>query len=189
MLLRFVRHTSTTPSSYFKLFPKSFPNGSSFKVNPKTLRNEYRKLQSKYHPDLIDSTEGGDEDKSTLINKAYETLGDPLKRSQYILLFNSGIDLNDETISKSLQFKDKSLFLEIMEIHENLESITNETELVKMKEENESSIKNVIAELEKLIESKDWDGVALNTVKLKYYYNIKKSLKDWQIGKDIMLNH
>ncbi len=41
----------------------------------------YRKLASKYHPDVSNSTEAID--KMKLLNEAYEVLSDPSKRSAY----------------------------------------------------------------------------------------------------------
>ena len=41
----------------------------------------YRKLASKYHPDVSDSSEAVD--KMKLLNEAYEVLSDPSKRSDY----------------------------------------------------------------------------------------------------------
>ncbi|CAH1853557.1 DnaJ C-terminal domain-containing protein [Convivina praedatoris] len=45
------------------------------------IKKAYRKLSKKYHPDL--NHEPGAEDKYKDIQEAFETLGDPQKRSQY----------------------------------------------------------------------------------------------------------
>jgi molecular chaperone HscB len=184
--------TKVANVDYFTLFPKSFPQGmnsahNGFKVDLKLLRKEYRNLQSLNHPDLIKVDD--DNSKSSIINKAYEILQDPLKRAQYILLLHAGIDLSNDEIGKSLQFQDKSMLFEMMEIHERLENIINENELNEMKTDNNEHIKKLIIELDELFKQGEWDKAALNTIRLKYCYNIKNALKEWEAGKPITLTH
>lgn len=186
------RYNSSGIVDYFAMFPKTFPSGKTspgggFAVDPKKLRSEYRKLQSINHPDL--NLGNNSEDKSSLINKAYETLSDPLKRAQYILLIQSGIDLSNDEVGKSLQFQDKAMLFEMMEIHERLENIMNEKELQEMKSENQNKIKELIDQLNKYFDQKDWDNAALATIRLKYCYNIKNTLKEWQPGQPVTLTH
>lgn len=185
-------------NDYFKLFPKTFPSGKlspgcGFTVDTKKLRKEYRKLQSLNHPDLNNQlnneNENNSEDKSSLINKAYEILSDPLKRAQYILLIQAGIDLSNDEVGKSLQFQDKSMLFEMMEIHEKLENIMNEKELEILKNENQQRINELINNLNKLFDLKEWDKAALDTIRLKYCYNIKNALKEWEHGKPVILTH
>lgn len=193
--------TGTSGVNYFKMFPQTFPTGKEvpgygFLVDVKKLRKEYRKLQSVSHPDLNNilnkaggASEGSDGVASSLINKAYETLSDPLKRAQYILLMQAGIDLSNDEVGKSLQFQDKAMLFEMMEIHERLESIMNERELEDMKKENQSKIKELCETLTELFEAKEWDKAALATIRLKYCYNIKNALKEWEAGKPVTLTH
>lgn len=187
-----VRHNSGKPIiDMFALFPKTFPQGmdsahSGFQVDTKLLRKEYRKLQSEHHPDLQSNN---DDSKSSLINKAYETLSDPLKRAQYTLLIHSGIDLSNDEVGKTLQFQDKQMLLEMMEVHEQLENIVNEDGLNQMKKENQDHIVELCKALDTYFAEKDWDKAALATIRLKYCYNIKNALKEWETGKPIALTH
>ena len=71
--------------NYFEFF--SLPE--SFQVNADTLESEYKKLQTKYHPDKF--INAGDSERvqalqhASLINDAYDTLKSPLKRAAYLL--------------------------------------------------------------------------------------------------------
>lgn len=199
--IRFISNSSEK-INYYKLFPKTFPSGpppaSTFNIDSKKLRKEYRLLQSTNHPDLknelnktqkIESAEKKAEFSSSFINKAYETLSDPLKRSQYILELNSNIDLANDEVGKKLQFQDKTMLLEMMEIHERLENIMNEKDLEDMKNENNIKIEKLCETLNELFQKKDYDNAALVTIRLKYCYNIKNALKEWEAGKPIHLTH
>lgn len=174
--------------TYFELFPATFKNlnASGFKFDTKALKKEYRKLQSINHPDL---NNGLNDDKSSLINKAYDTLNDPLKRAQYIIKLEKNLDLNDDKLSKNLQFEDKQMLLEMMELHEQLENLLNEKDLDNLKLDIKNKIDEIVLSIESSIASKNWDDASSSTIKLKYYYNIKNLLKDWQPGQQITLTH
>lgn len=193
-----MRFISTQPTNYFALFPKTFPEDISksdkgFTLDPKALRKEYRKLQALNHPDLNNELNKSsiNESKlsSSLINHAYETLHDPLKRAQYIISIHSSIDLNDDEIGKKYQFQDKEMLLEMMDIHERLEDIMDQRELNAMKKENDAKIDNLIKELSSALNENNWDLATLKTVRLKYCYNIKDALKNWAPGEPVILTH
>ncbi|KAG7901764.1 hypothetical protein KL935_001724 [Ogataea polymorpha] len=186
------RHNSSLVD-FYKLFPKTFPKGSPpnslFSVDLKQLRKEFRLLQSTNHPDLNrikDETAG---DLSSLLNNAYTVLSSPLKRSQYLLKKNANIDLNDDAVNKKFQFQDQSVLMEILNVHEDLEDIQSEQELAKLEQENDERIEKSIAKLEELYKTEDYEAIALETVKLKFWENIKNALKEWEAGKPVNLTH
>ncbi|ESW99444.1 hypothetical protein KL918_001625 [Ogataea parapolymorpha] len=186
------RHNSSLVD-FYKLFPKTFPKGSPpnspFSVDLKQLRNEFRLLQSTNHPDLNrikDETAG---DLSSLLNNAYTVLSSPLKRSQYLLKKNANIDLNNDAVNKKFQFQDQSVLMEILNVHEDLEDIQSEQELAKLEQENDERIEKSIAKLEELYKTEDYEAIALETVKLKFWENIKNALKEWEAGKPVNLTH
>src|SRR3981081_656516 len=49
----------------------------------KELKQAYRKLARKHHPDVNQGDKGGADTKIKEINEAYEVLGDPEKRKKY----------------------------------------------------------------------------------------------------------
>lgn len=52
--------------------------GVNHETDPKGIKNAYRKLASKHHPD-----KGGDAEEFKKIQKAYDTLSDPQKKQEY----------------------------------------------------------------------------------------------------------
>lgn len=69
--------------------------------------------------------------QSSVINKAYNTLKNPLTRAQYIL------EQNGYKINESDSLSDPELLMEVMEFREELEEVTSEKELVPLKERND----------------------------------------------------
>ena len=72
--------------------------------------------------------------QSSVINKAYHTLKDPLSRAQY-LLKQKGIQINEGD-----SLSDPELLMEVMEFREELEEVTSEAELKPLKERNDGKI-------------------------------------------------
>lgn len=197
-----IRYLATEKQDYFKLFPQTFEKGlgppaTSYIVDLKKLRKEYRLLQSKNHPDLkknISELAGSDpgssaEDMSSFINTAYTTLKDPLKRAQYILKKNANIDVTNDETSQTYQFKDKELLMNILEIHEQLETLATETDLNRLQNENEERIESSELNLTRFFKEEDYESAAIETIKLKYWYNIQNALKEWENGKPVQLTH
>nr|XP_009670627.1 PREDICTED: iron-sulfur cluster co-chaperone protein HscB, mitochondrial isoform X2 [Struthio camelus australis] len=100
------------------------------------------------------------EQHSSLINKAYQTLLNPLSRGLYLLELN-GIQLAQETDCDA----DPEFLMEIMEINEKLAEPNNEGTL----EETETLIKDDLQEAKKLL------------AKMKYFANLEDKLKNKKI--------
>ncbi|NXF71701.1 HSC20 protein, partial [Sclerurus mexicanus] len=116
------------------------------------------------------------EQHSSLINKAYQTLLNPLSRGLYLLEL-SGVELTQET-----DFDADSEFLtEIMEINEKLaepknEAIFEEIEtLIKVKQEELTREVTAAFERDDLQEAKKLLG------KMKYFANLEDKLKSKKI--------
>lgn len=197
--LRFMSNEIDTDADYYQIFPKTFPDGappqSPFVVNNRALRKEYLKLQALNHPDLNNDLSGGNssksEESSSEINKAYEVLNDPLKRSQYLLNYNAHIDLTSDEATRKYEFADKETLMEILELHEELEDNATEDDIPQHKKENQYRIDASIDTLNRLYsqDQPDYDQIALETIRLKYWYNIRNALKDWQPGEPLNMTH
>lgn len=202
-------------NSYFELFPKNFPAGGppkdSFISNSKSMRREYRQLQSENHPDILfgSSILKGVKDQldfSSVINRAYTALRNPYSRiSHFIQLYHpQHLDITQDEVAKELianfqshsnesSFEYKDMLMVVLEAHESLEMATLETELDDLTEENDARIRDSEEKLEKLIRNdwpiKDWDPTIMEAIRLKYWVNIQNGIKEWEQGKPVHLTH
>ncbi|CAG84584.2 DEHA2A06974p [Debaryomyces hansenii CBS767] len=207
---------ATTIKSYFDLFPQTFPDhgppNESFMINPRRLRREYRTLQSEHHPDIVigsaalsKSGDNGVDDKfSSLLNKAYSTISNPYSRIAHLIEVNhpDHLDITQDDISKRLisdfqsssderSMEYKNMLMMVLEAHESLELATQDQDLEALSEENDERIVESEEAIGKLLETKplNWNGIMMEAVRLKYWINIQKGIKDWEPGKPVNITH
>mmetsp|Transcript_846 Transcript_846/g.835 ORF Transcript_846/g.835 Transcript_846/m.835 type:complete len:232 (+) Transcript_846:3543-4238(+) len=207
---------ATTIKSYFDLFPQTFPDhgppNESFMINPRRLRREYRTLQSEHHPDIVIGsaalsklTDNEVDDKfSSLLNKAYSTISNPYSRIAHLIELNhpDHLDITQDDISKKLisdfqsssderSLEYKNMLMMVLEAHESLELATQDLDLEALSEENDERINESEEAIEKLLQKKplDWNSVMMEAVRLKYWINIQKGIKDWEPGKPVNITH
>ncbi|KAK6197103.1 molecular chaperone [Scheffersomyces amazonensis] len=222
--LRFYTEISSpsTINSYFDLFPKNFPNrgppGDSFIINDRSLRREFRGLQSENHPDILigssalssgssdTNTDNNHSDFSSIINKAYTTLRNPYNRiAHFIKLYHpQKLDITEDNVSKQLigelnsnspessqNYKD--MLMAVLDAHESLEMANDENDLQDLSTENDERIKLSVAQLDSIIQQQwpiqNWDNILMEAIKLKYWVNIQNGIKDWEPGKPVHLTH
>ncbi len=103
--------------NYFELF--GLPVG--YTLDPAALAGRYRELQRVVHPDRFASAPEQERrlalQRATLVNEAFETLRDPLRRAQYLLTLH-GLDSTQETATT----RDAEFLMEQMELREALAS-------------------------------------------------------------------
>lgn len=218
LTLRRCRFYSTDHQSYFHLFPKNFPNGGPpqdpFIIKDRSLRREYKVLQSASHPDkligsvnlseALDKEQSGD--LSTLINRAYGSLKNPYTRICHIvkLYHPNHLDVSQDDVAKELiadyqakssdvSFKYKEMLMTVLEAHESLELANLESELDDLRDENAQRIEDAEEQIDKLLKNEwpisSWDDLIMDAIKLKYWVNIQNALKDWEPGKPVHLTH
>tara|TARA_R110000744_G_scaffold196612_1_gene315925 strand:- start:3977 stop:4504 length:528 start_codon:yes stop_codon:yes gene_type:complete len=104
--------------NYFELFGLE----SQFTLDLANLSTIYQTLQKKVHPDRFAHASSQDQmlavKKSTLINDAYQTLKNPLKRAQYLLELR-GVNMPSEQTS----FGDVGFLMRQMELREMLDDV------------------------------------------------------------------
>jgi len=104
--------------NYFQLFGLE----SQFNLDTNAVAQTYQTLQKAVHPDRF--AHGSEQEKllsvkkSTLINDAYQTLKNPIKRAEYILVLRN-VDMPSEQMS----FSDNSFLMRQMELREMLADV------------------------------------------------------------------
>ncbi|NQZ82340.1 MAG: co-chaperone HscB [Colwellia sp.] len=95
---------------------------SQFNLDTKALAQTYQNLQRAVHPDRF--AHGTEQEKllavkkSTLVNDAYQTLKNPIKRAEYMLVLRN-VDMPSEQVS----FSDNSFLMRQMELREMLAEV------------------------------------------------------------------
>lgn len=178
-----------TPILY-DLFPATLPKGppphGPFIVNTQHLKREFLQLQARAHPDRhTGANKAKAEGTSALINEAYKTLQDPLRRAQYLLSLR-GIDVAED---ERLKVEDPELLMEVLEVREAIEAAQEETELEDMKKNNDANIERSEEVLDEAFRQDNVQRAMDEAVKLRYWINIKESLDGWERGKPIVLVH
>ncbi|KAI8896821.1 hypothetical protein BC833DRAFT_595960 [Globomyces pollinis-pini] len=154
-------------------YTDTFNIPNQFNIDLKQLKLEFLKLQQQLHPDNF-STKSKDErviseEQSSYVNKAYETLKDPLSRAQYMLA------LKGKNIHEGHMNVKQDFLLEVMEIQEDIEDCERQ-ELDQYIDENNSRIENSVKVLEELFNKDLLDEALEETMKLKYWYTIARLL-------------
>lgn len=211
-----VRNNTTAAKSFFDLFPKNFPGGGppqdSFVISPRSLRREYRMLQSEHHPDILIGAaslrnEGSgttDDEVSSILNRAYTTISNPYTRLAHFIEIHhpDKIDISQDDTSKkliekiqsqseesSLEYKD--MLMTVLDAHESLEFANSEDDLDPLSNENNERIQQTEEIIEQLLKQEplNWDKILLEAIRLKYWVNIQNGIKDWEPGKPVLLTH
>ncbi|NXI15455.1 HSC20 protein, partial [Irena cyanogastra] len=148
----------------------------SFRIDPEQLQRRFRSLQRAVHPDRFGQRPPKEqhysEQHSSLINKAYQTLLNPLSRGLYLLEL-SGVEPAKETDCDA----DSEFLMGILEINEKLAELKNEDNLeeietlIKVKQEQLTREVTAAFEKDDLQEAKKLLG------KMKYFANIEDKLK------------
>ncbi|CAK7271902.1 hypothetical protein SEPCBS57363_004860 [Sporothrix epigloea] len=194
----------TSPCSFYALFPKTLAQGpppdGPFAINVRTLRSEFLQLQAAAHPDFHhdqgvpagrdshSSARAKAEALSSHINEAYRTLASPLLRAQYLLQQHHDIDLagDESTVGGAA---DMDLLMAVIEVREEIEQAQTEADLEPIRTANRERMRACEATLETAFAADDVDVARRATMELRYWVNIDDALRNWERGKDIVLEH
>lgn len=106
--------------NYFELF--GLPVG--FRLDTAQLAARYRELQKVVHPDRFAAADAGSQRLSlqgaTLVNEAFATLKDPLKRAQYLLALR-GVEQDPQKST----LNDPAFLMQQMELREALAAVSS----------------------------------------------------------------
>lgn len=122
---------------------------------------------------------------SSRINEAYKTLQNPLLRAQYLLSLR-GIEVAEDETAK---VEDPELLMEVLEAREEIEEAENEEDLEGMKTVNEDRIRESVGVIDEAFKKDDLESAKSESVKLRYWVNIRESIDGWERGVPVVLKH
>ncbi|PHH51060.1 J-type co-chaperone jac1, mitochondrial [Ceratocystis fimbriata CBS 114723] len=182
--------TSSAPRTHYDIFPETLPQGppphGHFPVDVRALRREFLRLQAQAHPDLHPAKDKvRAQSMSALINTAFKTLSNPLLRAQYLLGLR-GINPGED---EQARVDDPALLMTVMEAHEQIQEAKMEADLKSLNEENEERIKVSENILEKAFKEDAIQAAVEESVRLRYWVNIRDSIHNWEPGKPGTVQH
>ncbi|KAI8148478.1 Co-chaperone HscB, C-terminal oligomerization domain-containing protein [Fennellomyces sp. T-0311] len=149
----------------------------TFDVDFKTMRRKFLGLQQKAHPDSYSQSSRQEHEyaqlQSSLLNKAYHTLKDPLARAKYML------ELEGVEVSESDSLHDPELLMEVMELREELDDVTSEEELAQVKRANDAKYQETVQNLSEAFSKRDLDLAKELMVQLQYWETIRRAIVEW----------
>ncbi|KAJ1342528.1 Fe-S protein assembly co-chaperone HscB [Batrachochytrium salamandrivorans] len=168
------------PNHFALLFPERFPRlddtlaQSGFEIDLIELKQRFR-LQQMLHPDNF-STKSLEErtlseEQSTLVNKAYQVLRDPLFRAQYLL------QIHGIVFEESISTDNSGFLLEIMEIQEEVEDAENDTSKLATFR-TESRMATVEKQIASYFNKRDLEGAKLSVIQMQYLRTIDTLIKE-----------
>lgn len=165
------------PVDYFSFF--GLPR--KLNVDVKALEKDFYELSRKLHPDLSARASSKEQEwsleQSSLLNDAYRTLRDPIKRTQYLLKLE-GVELEEQSKTATEQARatgetkkqivPPDLLEEVFELNMQLEELKMSkkmgdddpglvSEITKQKESLEKKHESLLEELQSYW--KEWDAV------------------------------
>ncbi|MCK4744213.1 MAG: co-chaperone HscB [Sulfuriflexus sp.] len=166
--------------NHFELFALPI----SFEIDKASLSARYQDLQRSVHPDKF--TNATDREKrlsmqqASIINEAYQSLKDPLKRAQYLLSLK-GIDVK----SDSNTIMDTEFLMEQMELREALDDIMDASDPLASLEvfagDVEARIKVLISQLQAQFAESSEDSLKqaeAASLRLQFLYRLREEAED-----------
>ena len=164
--------------NYFQIFGLSV----QFELDVHKLAELYQVLQKKVHPDKFAHASSQEQlvavKRSTLINDAFQTLKNPLKRAEYLLALRESDQPNEQT-----SFSDNSFLMRQMELHEMLDdvkhAVDHEAAILTYSEVLNSGSKVLTSEMHALLDENTIQSNLLagdNLRKLKFYQKLRVDL-------------
>lgn len=202
--------TTPAPLAYYALFPQTLPAGpppnGPFAIDVRALRREFLQLQAASHPDFHHAAAASSSSSSSSsqshslsrrkaealsshINAAYQTLATPLLRAQYLLSERHGLDLAGDEASRLTGPPDAALLGEVMAAREAVEEAVREADLDELRAENAERVRVCLDALAAAFAAEDVAAAVRETVRLRYWENIRESVEAWEEGKPVVLQH
>lgn len=193
------------PNYYGLLVPDATNRPPRFRLDLKALKAEYLKLQALVHPDKMQGSTGAS--WSSWINRANDTLKNPLQRAIYLVNLYEGsvtdkgkdkgkdMDMDIDCSSDSdnhvmsdeceSDYHDISLVLEVREAIAETASSSSPSALAVLKQQNDARIEDCCRELEGFLDGpgvgvggrNNFEGAKRCINRLRYWMSIDDELK------------
>ena len=162
---------------YFRLFGLE----AVFDIDTAALHSAQQKLQASCHPDRFAGASDREKRLSvqtaSLVNQAYQTLRDPVKRSRYLLQLQ-GVEMPDESQTTS----DAAFLMEQMELREAIDRARQSEDAMTQCAEIERELKQRMRELERqfaaALEAEAFDDALESSRKLQFIQRIIQQLDE-----------
>ncbi len=169
--------TPDPSQNYFELFGLQ----AIFDIDSVDLQRAQQRLQSTYHPDRFAAASDQERRMSvqmaSLINQAYQTLRDPVKRSRYLLEIR-GVELPDDSRTTS----DHAFLMEQIELREAIDSARQAEDALDRCLALEHQLEQRAAELERAfvssLEAGDTASAVEGSRKLQFIQRIGQQLDE-----------
>ncbi|XP_044282134.1 iron-sulfur cluster co-chaperone protein HscB isoform X1 [Varanus komodoensis] len=152
----------------------------TFRVDVALLQQRFRTLQRLLHPDYFSRRPQREQDfsdqHSSLVNKAYQTLLNPLSRGLYLLELN-GVELEEGTDTEA----DPEFLLEIMEMNEKLSEAHNDAKIEEIENTIAAKQAELVASVSRAFEKDDLQEAKKLLAKMKYFANLEEKVKKRRI--------
>ncbi len=144
------------------------------------------RLQGRVHPDRNEAVDGA---WSAWINRANETLKNPLSRAIYLIdrLENAESEVSNESSNEeeaidsftSTTTATATTIAHVLEVREQLDSTDDPFEIAQLKSENDSRIAGIIGRLKRALdEEKDTSAAKKLVNELRYLQSIDQAIKE-----------
>jgi len=158
--------------NYFELFNIC----EQYDIDVRQLTLNFRNLQNRLHPDKFSNKSKEEkilsESFSSLLNKAYTTLVNPLLRGLYMLNVN-GLNIEEGSVTM-----DPSFLGEIMEWNEQVEEANTKESLENLKQNIDVILINLYKEISKAFNDNNLNEAKTLLSKAKYYSTLLEKIKE-----------
>ncbi|WFD29594.1 molecular chaperone [Malassezia sp. CBS 17886] len=166
------------------------PVAGGWGVDGGVLKSQWREKMALFHPDRLVGKPPAEQERgaaqSAVLNKAYETLLQPLPRALYLLE-----RMGEPGIEETQSMEDPVLLMEVMELQEALANAEDTAAVDAIAEDNAAKLQETLAELGRVFGTVpvDADRVRQLAMRLRYWTNIEQAIKEWQPGARVELHH
>jgi len=161
----------------------------SFGIDVNLLEKSFKNLQKRIHPDLYTNKSLMEQElssqHSSLINQAYNTLKNPVKRAAYILKYFYNIDALAET---SGTYDDPAVNMEVFLLRETVDELNykntspqNKKIIDEALHEIKEKEEQTIAQFQTMCQEQDIHGMTKAAIMMKYISKAKESMKEQMI--------